>query len=152
MMKIIIFASFMVIVCGLPATDVEANESNQVQDGTKSCSAIFTDHGMNFSSFHQGVAHGVHALSLEEIRHFFKAEAPEENHIPTVNTDFRADSPVLYHAPLWGYSERFQTWALKIMDFFMLNDKPYFYDTVSSGRDAFIGSHPLKRQIKMRTF
>ena len=72
--------------------------------------------------------------SLEEIRYFFKAEAPEENHIPTVNTDFRADNPVLYNAPLWGYSDRFQTWALKLMDFFMLNDKPYFYDKVSSFR------------------
>ena len=97
----------------------------------KNCFQIFSDHGMNFSSFYQGVAHGVHALSLEEIRHFFKADAPEKNHIPTVNTDFRADNPVLYNAPLWGYSDRFQTWALKIMDFFMLNDQPYFYDTVS---------------------
>ena len=130
MTNLIIFASFLVLVCGLPATEVESNENNEVHDETKSCPTIFSDHGMNFSSFHKGVAHGVHALSLEEIRHFFKADTPEENHIPTVNTDFRAESPVLYHAPLWGYSERFQTWALKIMDFFMLNDRPYFYDTV----------------------
>ena len=102
-----------------------------VPSETKTCFQIFSDHRMNFSSFYQGVAHGVHALSLEEIRHFFMAEAPEKNHIPTVNTDFRADNPVLYNAPLWGYSDRFQTWALKIMDFFMLNDQPYFYDTVS---------------------
>ena len=140
MMKIIIFASFMALVCGLPATEVETNEGNQVHDEPKSCSAIFSDHGMNFSSFYRGVAHGVHALSLEEIRHFFKADAPEENHIPTVNTDFRAESPVLYNAPLWGYSDRFQTWALKIMDFFMLNDKPYFYDTVSHKGEVHLGS------------
>ena len=130
MLNVIIFPSLMALVCGLPAT-VETNKGNQVQDETRTCSDIFSDHGMNFSSFHRGVAHGVHALSLEEIRHFFKADAPEKNHIPTVNTDFKADDPVLYHAPLWGYSDRFQTWALKIMDFFMLNDQPYFYDTVS---------------------
>ena len=100
---------------------------------------------MNFSSFYHGVAHGVHALSLEEIRHFFKADTPEKNHIPTVNTDFKADDPVLYNAPLWGYSDRFHgdhgdqgrskswgPWALKIIDFFMLNDQDYFYDTVSN--------------------
>ena len=103
-----------------------------VRGETKTCFTIFSDHGMNFSSFYHGVAHGVHALSLEEIRHFFKADTPEKNHIPTVNTDFKADDPVLYNAPLWGYSDRFQTWALKIMDFFMLNDQPYFYDTVST--------------------
>ena len=111
-----------------------------VHSESKTCFSIFSDHGMNFSSFYQGVAHGVHALSLEEIRHFFKADAPEKNHIPTVNTDFRAESPVLYNAPLWGYSDRFQTWALKILDFFMLNDQPYFYDTVSSQKRSKNGS------------
>ena len=111
-----------------------------VRSEIKTCFQIFSDHGMNFSSFYQGVAHGVHALSLEEIRHFFKADTPEENHIPTVNTDFRADNPVLYNAPIWGYSDRFQTWALKILDFFMLNDQTYFYDTVSRQKRSKNGS------------
>lgn len=87
---------------------------------------------MNYSSFYKGVSHGLHSLSLEEIRYFFKADAPEDNRIPTVNTDFRAENPVLYSAPLWGYNDRFSSWALKIMDFFMLNDKPYFYETMSN--------------------
>jgi len=87
---------------------------------------------MNYSSFYKGVSHGLHSLSLEEIRYFFKADAPEDNLIPTVNTDFRAENPVLYSAPLWGYNDRFSSWALKIMDFFMLNDKPYFYETMSN--------------------
>ena len=87
---------------------------------------------MNYKTFSYGVGHGIHALSLEEIRHFFKAEATEENGIPTVNTDFRAENSILYNAPLWGYNDRFTTWSLKIMDFFMLNDKPYFYETVST--------------------
>jgi len=87
---------------------------------------------MNYSSFYKGVSHGLHSLSLEEIRYFFKSDAPEDNRIPTVNTDFRAENPVLYNAPLWGYNDRFSGWALKIMDFFMLNDKPYFYETMSN--------------------
>ena len=124
-MKIIIFTFLMVLVCGLPATKNE----------TRSCSEIFSNHGMNYKTFAYGVGHGIHALSLEEIRHFFKADAPEENHIPTLNIDFRADSPLLYNIPLWGYSsERFQTWSLKILEFFMLRDKPYFYDPVRCHR------------------
>ena len=118
-----------------------------VHSESKTCFSIFSDHGMNFSSFYQGVAHGVHALSLEEIRHFFKADAPEDNHIPTVNTDFRAESPVLYNAPLWGYSDRFQTWALKILDFFMLNDQPYFYDTVSHIKTVHLERRIFKQLI-----
>ena len=145
---LVLYFSAVLLVCALPATDDDPVAENKIL----TCDEVFSEAGLNYSAFWKGAAHGIHSLSLEEIRYFFKAEAPEENHIPTVNTDFRANSPVLYHAPLWGYSERFQTWALKIMDFFMLNDKPYFYDTVSSGRDAFIGSHPLKRQIKMQTF
>ena len=93
---------------------------------------------MNFSSFHEGVAHGIHALSLEEIRYFFKADAPEENQIPSLNTDSRLENRLLYNAPLWGYSnDTFQTWALKILEFFMLNDTPYFYDTVRKGKCQF---------------
>jgi len=116
-------------------TSEERSEANQVQEDdeeVKSCHQVFSDHGMNYSSFYKGVSHGLHSLSLEEIRYFFKADAPEDNLIPTVNTDFRAENPVLYSAPLWGYNERFSSWALKIMDFFMLNDKPYFYETMSN--------------------
>ena len=93
---------------------------------------------MNFSSFYKGAAHGIHALSLEEIRYFFKADAPEENQIPTLNTNTESRSRLLYNAPLWGYSnDKFQTWALKILEFFMLNDTPYFYDTVRKGKCQF---------------
>jgi len=82
---------------------------------------------MNYSSFYQGAGHGIHSLSLEEIRHFFKADAPENNRIPTVNIDFRSENVIHFNAPLWGYENRFDSWALKIMDWFMLNDQPYLY-------------------------
>jgi len=90
-----------------------------------SCEESFTNNGLNYSTFHQGVAHGIHSLSLEEIRYFFKPDAPENNKIPTANIDFRSEDLINSNAPLWGYEDRFDTWALKIMDWFMLNDKPY---------------------------
>ena len=61
------------------------------------------------------------------LRYFFKADTSEQNKIPTVNIDFRSENVVNFNAPLWGYEDRFGTWALKIMDWFMLNDQPYLY-------------------------
>merc|ERR1712236_98031 len=92
----------------------------------------FSDLGFNYSSFYQGAAHGIHSLSLEEIQHYFKSDAPENNKIPTVNIDFRSEEVIHFNAQLWGYENRFSTWALKIMDWFMLNDHPYQYETGSN--------------------
>jgi len=100
-------------------------ENDPAPDKPISCEESFTNNGLNYSTFHQGVAHGIHSLSLEEIRYFFKPDAPENNKIPTANIDFRSEDVINFNAPLWGYEDRFDTWALKIMDWFMLNDKPY---------------------------
>jgi len=100
-------------------------ENDPTPDKPISCEESFTNNGLNYSTFHQGVAHGIHSLSLEEIRYFFKPDAPENNKIPTANIDFRSEDLINFNAPLWGYEDRFDTWALKIMDWFMLNDKPY---------------------------
>ena len=100
-------------------------------DVSRTCGEIFQDNGLNYTTFSLGAAHGLHSISLEEIRHFFEAEAPEINKIPVINTDFRSEQSLLFNAPLWGFSDRFSTWSLKIMDFFMLNDKPYFLEQVN---------------------
>merc|ERR1719295_1471457 len=115
---------FTSLTLSLPTTD-----DNQLSDGDTSemCTEIFSNVGLNYSSFWEGAAHGIHSLSLEEIRYFFKADASEQNKIPTVNIDFRSENVINFNAPLWGYEDRFGTWALKIMDWFMLNDQPYLY-------------------------
>merc|ERR1711955_2395 len=119
-----ILLPFFSFVASLPTAD-----DNEVSDGDTSekCTDVFSKIGLNYSSFWQGAGHGIHSLSLEEIRYFFKADAPEKNKIPTVNIDFRSENVVNFNAPLWGYEDRFDTWALKIMDWFMLNDQPYLY-------------------------
>merc|ERR1712198_569027 len=103
------------------------NEAMGDEEEKETCDEIFTNNGMNYTSFYEGAAHGIHSLSLEEIRHFFKADAPKQNRIPTVNIDFRSENVIHFNAPIWGYENRFDTWALKIMDWFMLNDQPYLY-------------------------
>merc|ERR1719317_642469 len=42
------------------------------------CSDVMARNGLNFSSFWQGAAHGLHSLHLEEIRYFFEANATEK--------------------------------------------------------------------------
>merc|ERR1719308_642712 len=106
--------------------NVKENLDNK-DDEIVQCKDVFANAGLNYSSFWEGASHGIHSLSLEEIRYFFKADAPEKNKIPTVNIDFRSENVVNFNAPLWGYEDRFDTWALKIMDWFMLNDQPYLY-------------------------
>jgi len=124
-MKYLLVSSlFLTAVVSLPTTD--DNELTD-EDATPSCADDFSSIGLNYSSFWKGAAHGVHSLSLEEIRYFFKADAPEQNKIPTVNIDFRSENIINFNAPLWGYEDRFGSWALKIMDWFMLNDQPYLY-------------------------
>ena len=123
---ILVLCFSSVPVFSLPATDDDAAAQNKLL----TCDEVFTKAGLNYSSFWKGAAHGIHSLSLEEIRYFFKAEAPEDNRIPTVNIDFRSEEVIHFSAPLWGYEERFESWALKIMDWFMINNKPYLYETV----------------------
>jgi len=83
--------------------------------------------GLNFSSFWHGAAHGLHSLHLEEIRHFFEPNASENNKIPVVNKNFSSKQTILFDAPLAGYDEHFNTMALKVMSYFMLNDHPDFF-------------------------
>ena len=120
-LKVILMLYFSAaFVSSLPATDDEVVVENRIL----TCDEVFSKAGLNYSSFWKGAAHGIHSLSLEEIRYFCKAEAPEDNRIPTVNIDFRSEDVIHFSAPLWGYEERFESWALKIMD--------YLYETVSN--------------------
>jgi len=116
--------------------DVNDNLDDK-DDKVVQCKNVFTNAGLNYSSFFAGAAHGIHSLSLEEIRYFFKPDAPEDNKIPTVNIDFRSENVIHFSAPLWGYSDRFDTWALKIMDWFMLNDHPYLYESGTNAMEKF---------------
>jgi len=106
----------------------ENSEENGEKGDMEKCDETMARNGLNFSSFWQGAGHGIHSLSLEEIRHYFEPDAPEENRIPVVNTNLTAEKTILFNAPLRGYDDDFKTMALKVMAYFMLNDKPYFFE------------------------
>jgi len=84
------------------------------------CASIMSNAGIT-TGFAPVVAHAIHSLTLEDIRHYFKSDATEKNGIPTVNFDLEADQRVLPNAPLAGYDEDFSTMGLKSFDWVMRN-------------------------------
>lgn len=125
------------VVKGVPAEKMsevpteateEAEEHGAASKGAmEKCEEVMANNGLNFTSFWHGTAHGLHSLSLEEIRHYFDPEAKVQNKIPAVNFNLSSEQTILFNAPLRGYDEDFNTMALKVMAYFMLNDKPDFY-------------------------
>ena len=73
------------------------------------------EHGGLDLGFAPTVAHGIHSLTVEDIRHYFKADSPVENNIPTVNKDLTG-ARVLPYAPLAGYDLDFKTEAMQKLD------------------------------------
>merc|ERR1711962_1252596 len=109
--------------------DLHGNETHgSGKEPVATCSDVMARNGLNFSSFWQGAAHGLHSLHLEEIRYFFEANATENNKIPVVNKNLSSEQPILFNAPLAGYDEQFNTMALKVMAYFMRNDRPDFFE------------------------
>jgi len=107
---------------------VEDLPGNETQDNVATCLDVMARNGLNFSSFWHGAAHGLHSLHLEEIRYFFEPNATENNKIPVVNQNLSSRQTILFDAPLAGYDEHFNTMAIKVMAFFMLNDRPDFFE------------------------
>jgi len=109
--------------------DLPGNETHESgEENVATCSDVMARNGLNFSSFWHGAAHGLHSLHLEEIRHFFEPDATENNKIPVVNKNLSSQQTILFNAPLAGYDEHFGTMALKVMAYFMLNDRPDFFE------------------------
>merc|ERR1719341_1408251 len=69
------------------------------------------------------IAHGIHSLTLADLRHYFNPNANETNNIPTVNRNLSASSePILNDAPDLGRSDRFQTMGLLVAEEVVLNE------------------------------
>jgi len=70
----------------------------------------------------QRIAHGVHDLTLADLRHYFNPNANETNNIPTVNRNLSSSEPILNDAPDIGRSGRFQTMGLLVAEEVVLNE------------------------------
>eukprot|EP00092_Neocalanus_flemingeri_P033228 GFUD01036134.1.p1 GENE.GFUD01036134.1~~GFUD01036134.1.p1 ORF type:complete len:246 (+),score=51.14 GFUD01036134.1:93-830(+) len=105
----------------------EISTEKEEKGAIETCNEAMANNGLNYTSFWHGAAHGIHSIGLEEIQHFFELDAPEHNRIPVVNANLSSEQTILFNAPLRGYDTDFKTMALKVMAFFMLHDKPDFY-------------------------
>ena len=115
--------------------DISHNSSDtqpdMMEDGEDksmaTCDEIMANNGLNYSTFYKNLGHAIHSMVLEEIREYFEPNAPVNNKIPVVNKDMSAIDAILFDAPLAGYDDDFHTMALKVMAYFMINEKPTFY-------------------------
>jgi len=85
-------------------------------DWSKVCPTPLSEVGID-RYFGGMVAHTLHSLTLEDIRHYYKKDATVDNGIPTVNYDLSPNvTRVLANAPLSGYDLRFTTMAMRHTD------------------------------------
>ena len=72
-------------------------------------------HGLS-ERFPAAVAHGIHSITSEDIQHYFKPDAAEDNRVPTLNYDATSKQPLLRNAPLYGYDKSFNTIDMRRAD------------------------------------
>ena len=53
---------------------------------------------------------------MEDIQHYFKHDATEDNRVPTLNYDATSKQPLLRNAPLYGYDKSFNTIGMRRAD------------------------------------
>ena len=77
------------LFCTAVATDVPPSDAR--------CAAAVAE-GVNFTVLSDAVPHGIHSITVENIRYFFEPSFPVQNSIPTVNTNLTGPH-ILDHAP-----------------------------------------------------
>ena len=81
------------------------------------CRVTMSEDSWVTDSFVRNVVHGVHSMTLEELRRFFDKEAPAENNIPNVNYNLSsAAPPVLASVPSLPLSNPFSSAHMDALD------------------------------------
>eukprot|EP00092_Neocalanus_flemingeri_P007156 GFUD01007731.1.p1 GENE.GFUD01007731.1~~GFUD01007731.1.p1 ORF type:complete len:504 (-),score=114.69 GFUD01007731.1:154-1665(-) len=75
---------------------------------------------LNLTSFPASVAHGVHSLTVEDVRFYFNPNVGDQIKIPTINQNLSGDV-LLEYLPNAHYDEEFTTMAMKNLDMVMRN-------------------------------
>merc|ERR1719189_2058107 len=88
----------------------------------KDCLFILEQSQELSATFPKRIAHGIHSLTLADLRHYFNPNANETNNIPTINRNLSSSLPILNDAPDLGRSDRFQTIGLLVAEEVVLNE------------------------------
>lgn len=82
---------------------------------TDKCPAVMSAEGLSLR-FPGAVAHAIHSITLQDIRHYFEPLATAENNIPMVNMDLSGTTAIFFHAPDIPRNEKFNFMGIKIAD------------------------------------
>merc|ERR1712243_507333 len=74
------------------------------------------------ATYPKRIAHGMHSLTLADLRYYFNPNANETNNIPTINRNLTSSIPILNDAPDIGRSDRFKTMGLLVAEEVLLNE------------------------------
>jgi len=81
------------------------------------CRVTMSEDSWVTDRFVRNVVHGIHSMTLEELRRFFDKEAPVENNIPNVNYNLSsAAPPVLASVPSLPLSNPFSSAYMDALD------------------------------------
>ena len=81
------------------------------------CRVTMAEDSWVTDTFVPSVVHGVHSITLEELRRFFEPAAPVANNIPSVNPNLSSSAaPVLASAPSLPLSNPFSSAYMDALD------------------------------------
>jgi len=87
------------------------------------CSSILEQSQLLSTKYPNRIAHGIHSLTLADLRRYFNPNANLTNNVPTINRNLSSSSePILNDAPDIGRSDRFQTMGLLVAEEVVLNE------------------------------
>ena len=92
---------------------------NQQPHRNTDCPSIMTLAGFNTSVLAKAASHGIHSITVKDIRRYFDTSFPKVNDIPTVNSKLDDRDLVLPSAP---FGSEFETPGMGIMDRVLSND------------------------------
>lgn len=88
---------------------------------SQTCHRIFRESCIDEYDFPLGVAHGIHSLTLHELRYFFDKHASETNKIPMVNFNLSSPILVLPSAPDLKLNNTYITPSMQSVDHILSN-------------------------------
>merc|ERR1712193_3021 len=86
------------------------------------CFSILADTHALSATYPKRIAHGMHSLTLADLRYYFNPNANETNNIPTINRNLTSSEPILNDAPDIGRSDRFKTIGLLVAEEVVLKE------------------------------
>jgi len=86
------------------------------------CFSLLEKSRLLSATYPNRIAHGIHSLTLADLRHYFNPKANLTNNVPTINRNLSSSEPILNDAPDIGRSDRFQTMGLLVAEEVALNE------------------------------